>query len=598
MAGYNYNNINDTLERRRNLDYLLGQMRIERSSFYTHWRDLADNIAPTRPRFLASNANRGERKNQKIIDSTGALAARTLRSGMMAGITSPARPWFRLATPHQQLNEVPAIKFWLDGVGNEMSSVFLKSNLYNVLPTIYGDMGVFGTGCLFMEEDYDSVVRFYALPIGSYYLANDDKLQVKVFAREFRMTVRQMLQKFGKTQNGDPIEYVNGQIKIDWTNFSSHVKNLYEEGNLEAWMDICHVVQPNMYYDPNKSDSAFKKYSSVYFEGGGGSSTLNRQNLGIERNKFLRDAGYDHFPVLAPRWETTGEDVYATNCPGMESLGDIRQLQLGEKRIMQAVDKILNPPMQGPSSLKNKKASILPGDITFVDVQQGQQGFAPTYQVNPGIFEIENKQEQIRKRVSRVFYEDLFLMMAQSDRREITATEIEERHEEKMLALGPVLESLNQDLLDPLIDNTFDIMLKQGKIPPPPEELQGQELKVEYISIMAQAQKVIGIGGIERLSGFVSNLAAVDPSVLDKIDFDQLVDVYGEMTSVPPSIIRSDEDVDKIRQQKAQAQAEQAKMEKMQAMAGAAKDVGNPDTDQLGKNLELVANAGALVEGV
>ncbi len=154
--------------------------------------------------------------------------------------------------------------------------------------------------------------------------------------------------------------------------------------------------------------------------------------------------------------------------------------------------------------------------------------------------------------------------MANSDRRNITATEIEERHEEKLLALGPVLEQLNQDLLDPLIDNTFAFMAQQGLIQPPPEEVQGAGLKVEYISVMAQAQKLVGLSGLERFAGFTMNMAQANPQVLQKLDFDQMIDMYGDMTSVPPSVIRSDEEVEQIRQAEAQAAQMQAQMDALQ----------------------------------
>lgn len=164
-------------------------------------------------------------------------------------------------------------------------------------------------------------------------------------------------------------------------------------------------------------------------------------------------------------------------------------------------------------------------------------------------------------------------MMSESDRRDITAREIEERHEEKLLALGPVLEQLNQDLLDPLIEITFQMMLRQGLIPPPPQELQGVNLKIEYISVMAQAQKMVGISGIERFAQFKTQLASTNPSVNDKCDDDHMLDRYADMTSLPPGIIRTDEMVAQIRQQRNQQAAAQAKAEQMVNMSKSAKNL-------------------------
>jgi hypothetical protein len=182
-------------------------------------------------------------------------------------------------------------------------------------------------------------------------------------------------------------------------------------------------------------------------------------------------------------------------------------------------------------------------------------------------------------------------MLAQSDRRQITAREIDERHEEKLLALGPVLEQLNQDSNDPLIDIAFDIHMRQGLIPPPPEEVQGSDLKVEYISMMAQAQKLVGIGGVERFAGFVMQAAQVDPSVLQKVNADQMIDVYADMTSVPPSIVRTDEQVSEMRQAQAAQQAKQQQMMMVKEASAAAKNLSQADLS--GDNaLSRMAGAG------
>jgi hypothetical protein len=562
------------------------QLELERSSFATHWRDLGEYILPRRPRFNTSDTNRGDRRNQKIIDSTATLAARTLRSGMMSGVTSPARPWFRLSPQDTGLEEVGHVKDWLYFVSQRMSTIFTKSNLYNCLPIVYGDIGVFGTGAMSIEEDMDSVIRCYPFAIGSYSISNNDRLKVDTFFRDFRLTVRQIVEKFAQLKDSG---------RIDWSNCSSFVRDAWDRGQYETWVDLRHTIRPNEEYDPRKALSKFKKYQSVYYEVGTRGQSGGGQFVtdGIDQDKFLSEKGYDYFPILCPRWEVTGEDAYGTSCPGMDALGDIKQLQLGEKRAAQAIEKMVNPPMTGPASLRNQKASILPGDITYVDVREGQQGYRPAHEVNLRLGELENKQQQIRGRIQRAFYEDLFLMLAESDRREITAREVEERHEEKLLALGPVLEQLNQDLLDPLIDNTFQIMLRQRMIPPPPKELQGMPLRIEYISIMAQAQKLIGIAGIERFHGFIAQAAQVEPSVKDKVNYDQMADIYGDMTSLPPGIVRTDEEVQAVRQQQAQAVQAQQQSEAVAQGAQAAKNLSQADTSGKNALTELMQQAQA-----
>lgn len=580
--------IENKLSKRKSLDLLRTQLESERSSFISHWRDLGEHIFPRRPRFTTSENNKGDRKNQKIIDATATLAARTLRSGMMSGVTSPARPWFRLAVPSPQLMESGTVKDWLHTVSERMGSVFIKSNLYNVLPTIYGDIGVFGTAAMMIEEDIDEVVRFYSFPIGSYSISTDEKGRVNVFNREFRMTVRQVVSRFGQMdQNGE----------IDWSNISLHVRSMWERGQTEQWIEICHTIKPNDEYDSKRLESKFKKFKSCYYEKGQATGTGSYFTGQGDDDKVLREMGYDYFPVLVPRWETTGEDQYGTECPGMVALGDIKALQAMQKKKAQAIEKMVNPPLIGPTSMRSSRASLLPGDVTFADVREGQQGLRPIHELNPRINELVMDIQEYQNRIQRAFYEDLFLMLANSDRRQITAREIDERHEEKLLALGPVLEQLNQDLLDPLIDITFLIMERQGLIPEPPEEIQGEELRVEYISIMAQAQKLAGIASIERFAGFAQGTIAVNPEVMDKIDFDQMIDVYGDRLSLQPGIIRPDDKVAQIRQGRADAQAKAQAVEQIAMGASAAKDLGtvNMEEDNGMTRLLQNANAGSLV---
>ncbi len=572
--------------KRDRLEILRASLELERSSFLTIWKDLADYFLPMRARFQITDANRGQRKNQRIVDSTGTLAARTLRAGMMGGMTSPARPWKRLTTPDPALAEVGSVKEWLHEVDKRMDAIFLKSNLYNSLPIVYGDIGVFGTAAMFMEEDFDDVIRTSVIPIGSYMIANNDKGHVDVFFREFSLTVRQLVQKFGnKTEEG----------KIDWTNFSTTVKDYYIRAQYDVWIDICHVIQPNDEYDPAGFSSNSKKFRSIYYEKGTREGSPQQSTLGIE-DKYLRDSGYDLFPVLAPRWEVTGEDVYATSYPGIIALGGNKSLQTMKKRKAQAVEKGVNPPMVGPSTLKTQKASILPGDITYIDERADQKGFRAAHEVRLSIGELREDIREDQGQVQRAFFEDLFLMLANLEgvqpRNEV---ELAERRSEKLLQLGPVLEQLNQDLLDKIIDNTFVYMTRQGLVPEPPEELQGTSLKVEYISIMHQAQKSAGLAGIERLAGFTVQVAEYDPTVLDKIDADQMIDEYADVVGVSPKLVRSDEDVEALREAKAAAIQEQQQLEQLQAGAGAAKDLSQADTSGRNALTDLIeaSQAGA-----
>lgn len=534
-------------------------MALERSSFITHWKELSDYIAPRRGRFLTSDRNKGEKRNQKIINSAGTMALRTLSSGMMAGITSPARPWFRLATPDREMLEYAPVKVWLNQVELFMREIFNQSNLYQALPTLYTELGLFGTGALYMDEDFNDVIRCYPQTVGSYMIGNSPRLEVDTFYREFDMTVGQLVSKF--VFDGKP------KGKPDWSKASPAVKNMWDRGALDSWVTVVHAIEPNDDRDLGMKDAKNKPIRSVFYE------------VGSDDDRMLRESGYDEFPVMVPRWDVTAEDVYGTNCPGMTALGDIKALQVEEKRKAQAIDKLSNPPLKGPGSLKNVPVSSLPGGITIYDGAEGREGLQPIYQVDPKVRELAEDIRQTEQRIERAFYADLFLMLAQSDRRQITAREIDERHEEKLLMLGPVLERLHGELLNKLIDRTFAIMVRNDLLPPPPQELQGQALKVEYISVLAQAQRAVGTSGIERVAGFVGQLAQFNPEALDKLDMDQSIDDYAEMIGVSPKLIRADDKVADIRKVKAQQAAQMQQAAMVQPAADAVSKLANAKMD-------------------
>ena len=110
------------------VDSKLAGMRIRRYSWWLHWRELAEFILPRRYRWLviSNQMNRGSPINQNIIDSTGTLAARVLASGMMAGITSPTRPWFKFKVQNYEDNLV--VGAWLAECQRRIRESFVLSD--------------------------------------------------------------------------------------------------------------------------------------------------------------------------------------------------------------------------------------------------------------------------------------------------------------------------------------------------------------------------------------------------------------------------------------------------------------------------------------
>ena len=425
----------------------------------------------------------------------------------------------------------------------------------------YEELGGFGTGALCILEDREDLIRAYAYTAGEYMLANADWGSVNTLYREFPATVGQLVQWFG-------IDAVSPEVRGQW-----------ERGNPDQWILIAHAIEPN----DDRASSPFTKdapFRSVYWEVNG------------PRERSLSRSGFSEFPVMAARWQVTGTDVYGRS-PGMEALPDVKMLQVQQKRKAQAIDKLVNPPMTAPTSLRNEPASVLPGSITYVDAINTQQaGFRPAYEVNPRVGELAADINDTQTRIERAFYADLFLMLASSDRRQITAREVEERHEEKLLALGPVLERLHDELLSPLIDRTFAIMVRASvdrwavgeaaPVPPPPHELADVDLKVELISTLAQAQRAVGLAGIERLLSLTAAVAGAKPEVGDKIDGDQIIDEAADMLGTPASVVLPDDKVAEIRTQRAQREAAITAAAAAQQGAEIAKTASGIDTE--GKN--------------
>lgn len=544
----------------------LEALRSERSSFIPLWGELSDYHLAHRGRFLLSDRNKGHKRNTKQYNNTSRLAARTLASGMMAGITSPARPWFRLGAPDPDLNEYAPVKLWLHEVQSIMYRVFSHSNTYNALHTLYAELGVFGTSPMGVYKDFNNVIRCKPYTVGSYMLASNGFNVIDTMYREYEDSVAAVVKQFG------------------YDNCSKKIKDQWDRGNTETWVKLVHAVEPNDDRDRQSPLAKDKAWRSVYYE-------ADRQT---GDNHYLRQSGFDGFPVLAPRWDITGEDVYGTDCPGMTALGDTKALQLGEKRKYQAIDKIANPPLKGSTNLKKnvRNGGLQGGDIVWGDFG-GNDTIESVYgQYRPDINAIRQENMEAEQRIKRAFYEDLFLMISQSDRRQITAREVAEKQEEKLLMLGPVLERLHAELLDPLIDRTFEILQDAGVLPPPPQEMMNREIRVEYISILAQAQRMVAVTGIERLAGFAGQLSTVWPEARHKLNPAEALDEYAESMGTSPRIIRSDDEVQQMVAAEQQAIQQQAQAEQMQQAAQTAKTAS--ETDMQGDNAlsNLLRNQG------
>ncbi len=523
------------------------QLWSERSSWEPHWRDLAEHVLPRTGQWDHNDRNRGEKKHRKIYNSTATGALEILVAGMMAGATSPARPWMRLATPDPDLNNYKPVEEWLSTASKQILRVFNRSNTYRALPRYYQELALYGTSAGIVVPHPERVIHHYPLTAGQYALGNNYEEEVNTCYREFDMTVSQLVEMFGEDK------------------VSTSVRNAFRNGRYDDWRTVIHAVEPRVDRDPNKMDGPNMPFRSVYFESGG-------KGASGQPTDVLLEEGFREFPVLAPRWSTCGGDIYGSS-PGMTALGDIRALQSMARRYGQAVDYKTKPPTQGPAALKGMEIDKMPGGHTEIP---GDNRITPVWQTGLELRELAEYMQLHEQRINSRFYADLFLMLASSTK-SMTATEVAERHEEKLTMLGPTLERLHNELLQPLVNLTFDHMMDMGMFEPPPEELQDSDLEVEFISMLAQAQQAVGAAQDDRFQAVLQSLSSTHPEATDVLDTDQYLRQYANKIGMDPQSLRSPEEVAEMRQMRAQQQSMQQQVEALQAAGSGAKSMAQAD---------------------
>ena len=502
-------------------------MKTARAPFEPEWKDVARHAATARSRFLNSETNQ-RRRNSRLLNEHGIFAFRTLTGGMTSGLSSPSRPWFSLRSYDADLMEDDGVKAWLSDVERRMYAFLASTNFYGAAKTGYGEMGLFGTeGCVMVEHPTRGAVC-HALTAGEYWIACGDTTEPDTLYRRAPMTVAQAVQAFGDA-------------------VSPSVRGLYDSSNYHSIVPVFQAIEPNRERAGDRVDKRNKPWRSLYWDENDGSGRL------------LRDSGYDEQPFWAPRWDTVGADVYGYS-PGMDALPSLRELQLQMRRRNEAIDHLVKPEKIVPTGVK---LTGQPGNIVTAASVDRDQIIVP-YQLPWQVVEaLAREIDRCKEQIDRASYADLFLAITNMPGiQPRNVEEIASRNEEKLTQLGPVIERVNNEKLEIAVDRVFGIMLRGRLLPPVPEALKGVDLKVEFVSILAQMQRMVGLGQIERTAGFVGNLAGAFPEAADKLDVDAMIDEYAERAGAPGKIIRTAEQVGALRQQRQQAQA-------MQQMAAA-----------------------------
>jgi len=546
---------------RRFVEGSLLARRDNRYSWWTHWRELADYFLPRRYRWLITPnmQSRGSPINQHILDSSGVFSARNLAAALLSGKCSPLRPWFRLKIDHIDSTQTTPVSLWLAECERLMYLVFAESNFYNSMAQFFYDLVIFGTAVLIIYEDHGAVINCYNPCAGEYYLDLDGKYRPVLLSREFTMTIGAVVGEFGYDNCS-----VATRKAYDTPDGSGRTREII----------VAHDISPN---DDGHDFGISNRYAyrECFWEWGGSTSPQSGSQM---PPAFLRKRGYFDKPNIAVRWDLVSNDPYGRS-PAMDGLGDQKQLQLETRRKAQAIDKMVNPPLVADIKLKNQPASLLPGGMTYIAgfAQSGKPAIGTIYDTKFPVQEIAEDLAEVRERLSKVFYNDLFQPISQYETRSnITATEIDARRAEAMIMIGPALERIDNEGLKPIIERVWGIMSRQrgpnGQplLPPAPPEIAGRDVNIEFVSMLAQAQSAAESAGIERLFQIAGGLVGVVPEAMDNIDVDFALDKYSSLLNNDPRIIRSPQQLQAIRQKREQqAQAAQQAAQAEQLSAGA-----------------------------
>ncbi len=543
----------------------------DRNTWLVHWSDLRDYMLPRHGRGLngktASETNNGEKKHTKIYDGSHLRALNDLAGGMQSGLTSPSRPWFKLSLGDPAMDDNPVLALWLDDVSNRIYRALQSSNMYTVFHQCYKELGAFGTVAASLEEDPVTQIRGRTFTIGEYGLGLDTEGRTNIFQRGAYRNVRQLATMFGD-------EFVESRKTL---------KEARQRGDERSRFRVDQLIMPA---DPEIEGIMSTKmdYAGIWLFSG--ESPLRGRNPAAP--EIVQVGGYKEFPILAARWEVIADNTYGES-PCMDVLPDVKSVQLESKVLLAMLEKAANPPVVAPGDLRGTQINSMPGGVTFSDalVNGGQGGLRPLYEVRPDTAALAERINHQLLSIREGLFSDLFRMLQMAGSSRMTATEVAERQQEKLLLLGPVIERVHNELLGPAIRRIFNILLRRGEIPPPPDEaIIGQPLEIVYVSILAQAQRMVGVANTEQFLSFVGNLSAVNPGVLDNVDFDAAVRDHASRLGVTPKIVRSADEVAAMREARAaQDQINSA----LPAMGAAAESAKVLSETEMGGNTALNA---------
>jgi hypothetical protein len=496
----------------------------------------------------AKGKNRNGSSRQALYDGHAIRSFETCANGMLSGLSSRSQAWFRPVLVDEDLMAYHPVRLWLDAVSTQMYAGFAMSNFYEAALGVYLEMAAFGTAANIMVANSETLSVNHPLTFGEYGIGTGEDGRSNALSRSFTLTTKQVVEKFV----ADSFD----SSKLDWTRVTQAVKEAWDGGHYGRAFTVHQLIEQNPVYVPGKIGTIGMQWRSIKW-----------QAEQSDKAKFLAIEGFRDQPFMAPRWETLSGDDWGTG-RGKKALPDMRALQLAAKRSGEAEDMAVKPPTYGPPSID--RVSMLPGSHTAIAAVDMSVGIKPVYEINPQVLSLlDAKIERLHRAIDAMTFADMF--MAITNMSGVQPRNVEEllrRHEEQMTQLGPVIDRANSEFLQVAFDRMFGIMSRAGLLPPAPPEIQGMEIKVDFVSVLAQAQKLLGISQTERSVAFVGNVAAAFPEAPDNVDIDAVIADYWDRTGAPASGLRDP----KVRDAMRQARQQQQQAERVAAMLPPAKD--------------------------
>ena len=520
-----------------------------RRQWEREWRDLSALILPRKSNILLGSIP-GRMQTFRLMDSTAIKANEDLASAMQGSLTSSAIRWFSLKMREKELNDQKEVAVWLEEVADRLHLALQQANFAAEMHEGYLDLGAFGICAILVEEmpieraGFNGFL-FRAYTIGEYVIEENSLGRVDTLYRKMNLSARAAAEKFGMA------------------NLSQRARESAEKKPDEMY-SFLHAVFPRTHFAEGLVESKRKRWASIYIE-------LGRQSPGSEASSsnqhVVEEGGYDQFPYLVPRWTKVSDDIYGRGV-GHTALPDVKSLNRAQELTFKQWAKAIDPAVEVLDGAVDGTVNLTPAATNYVQTSGAIKPIesGAKFDVN----QVES--EKLRMRVRGMFFADQ-LNLPPMQGTPASATEIRVRFELMERLLGPTLGRLESELLNPLIDRCFQLMLRAGALPPVPSAVLEATQKgtgqvdVEYEGPLARSQKTSDLDAIQRTVAVVAPIVEVFPDIMDNFDSDKLARHVASVTGLPASLLRDVKEVVALRGARAQEAEERAQMEQAEAAA-------------------------------